>query len=142
MVAEAGYRVGEVKVKLYPRHSGESKFSGLTRIPVGLLDLMAVKFQLSFMKKPLLFFGSLALVMLGLAFIVGIVAIYLRWVMELGYRPLLTLVMLLAVTGTMFFAMGFLGELLISIRDDVTSLKQRLDDQRKADEDPTLPPVE
>ena len=126
MAAQAGYRIGEVKVQLHARHSGQSKFSGLSRIPIGLLDLLAVKFQLSFMKKPLLFFGSLGLVMLALAFGVGVVAVYLRWVLEAGYRPLLTLVMLLAVTGTMFFAMGFLGELLINLKEDISSLRRRL----------------
>lgn len=127
MAAEAGYRIGEVKVRLYPRHSGKSKFSGVSRIPIGLLDLLAVKFQLSFMRKPLLFFGSLGLVMLASAFIVGAVAIYLRWVLETGYRPLLTLVMLLAVTGTLFFAIGFLGELLINLKEDISMVKRRLD---------------
>jgi len=129
MAAEAGYRVSEVKVRLYPRHSGKSKYSGISRIPVGLLDMLAVKFQLSFVKKPLLFFGSLGLVMLALAFIVGLVAIYLRWVLEMGYRPLLTLVMLLAVTGTLFFAMGLLGELLIDLKEDISIVRRRLDSE-------------
>lgn len=127
MAAEAGYRIGEVKVQLYPRHSGASKFSGISRIPIGVLDLLAVKFQLSFMKKPLLFFGSLGLIMMVLAGLVGAVTIYLRLIMEQGYRPLLTLVMLLATSGILFFAMGFLGELLINLKEDISSLKSRLD---------------
>ncbi len=122
MAADAGYQVGEVKVTLHPRHSGASKFSGLGRIPIGVLDLLAVKFQLSFMKKPLLFFGSSGLVFLALALITGLIALYLRYVMNQGYRPMLTLVMLLAVSGILFFAMGFLGELLISIKEDLSSL--------------------
>jgi glycosyltransferase involved in cell wall biosynthesis len=130
MAAEAGYKIGEVKVKLYSRHSGESKFSGISRIPIGLLDLLAVKFQLSFMKKPLLFFGSLGMIMLALAFAVGLVAVYLRVVLHEGYRPLLTLVMLLAVSGTLFFAMGFLGELLTSLREDISILARRLDPEK------------
>lgn len=126
MAADAGYRIGEVRVQLHPRHSGQSKFSGISRIPVGVLDMLAVKFQLSFMKKPLLFFGSLGLIMLALAALVGGVAIYLRLVLEQGYRPLLTLVMLLATSGILFFAMGFLGELLINLKEDISSLRQRL----------------
>jgi glycosyltransferase involved in cell wall biosynthesis len=126
MAAYAGYRVGEVKVQLHPRHSGQSKFSGVSRILIGVLDLVAVKFQLSFMKKPLLFFGSLGLIMLAMAAVVGGVAIYLRLILQEGYRPLLTLVMLLATSGIMFFAMGFLGELLINLKEDISSLKRRL----------------
>jgi len=127
MAADAGFRIGEVKVRLYPRHSGKSKFSGISRIPIGVLDLLAVKFQLSFMKKPLMFFGSFGLVMLLLAGVVGGVAIYLRWVLKQGYRPLLTLVMLLATSGILFFAMGFLGELLTNLKEDISALKKRLD---------------
>lgn len=132
MAAEAGYRIGEVKVRLYPRHSGASKFSGISRIPIGVLDLLAVKFQLSFMKKPLLFFGSLGFIMLVLAGLTGAVAIYLRWIMEQGYRPLLTLVMLLATSGILFFAMGFLGELLINLKEDISSLKNKLDRNQRS----------
>ncbi len=137
MAAEAGYKIGEVKVKLYSRHSGESKFSGISRIPIGLFDLLAVKFQLSFMKKPLLFFGSLGMIMLALAFTVGLVAVYLRFVLDQGYRPLLTLVMLLALSGTLFFAMGFLGELLTSLREDIAILAHRLEPENEpsADDD-------
>jgi len=126
MAAEAGYRISEVKVHLHPRHSGQSKFSGLSRIPIGLLDLLAVKFQLSFMKKPMLFFGSLGLIMLALAFVVGTVAFYLRYILQEGYRPLLTLIMLLATSGILFFAMGFLGELLITLKEDLAEIKRRL----------------
>jgi glycosyltransferase involved in cell wall biosynthesis len=126
MAADAGYRIGEVKVSLHPRHSGKSKFSGIMRIPIGVLDLLAVKFQLSFMKKPLLFFGSLGLAILGLAFIVGIIALYLRYILMEGYRPMLTLVMLLAVSGVLFFAMGFLGELLINVKEDLSALRREL----------------
>jgi len=126
MAAEAGYRIGEVKIKLYSRHSGQSKFSGIMRIPIGVLDLLAVKFQLSFMKKPLLFFGSMGLGILGLAFVIGVVALYLRYVLMEGYRPLLTLVMLLAVSGVLFFAMGFLGELLINLKEDISALRHEM----------------
>jgi len=126
MAAESGYRLGEVKVRLHARHSGKSKFTGISRIPIGLLDLLAVKFQISFMKKPMLFFGSLGLVMLALGFLVGVVAIYMRWVLHAGYRPLLTLVMLLATSGILFFAMGFLGELLTNLKEDLSEIKRRL----------------
>ncbi len=140
MAAEAGYRIGEVKVRLYARHSGKSKFSGVSRIPIGLLDLLAVKFQLSFMKKPLLFFGSLGLAMLAFALAVGLVAIYLRWALQTGYRPLLTLVMLLAISGIMFFAMGFLGELLINLKEDISLIKRRLGSRGSRSRTPDTPP--
>ena len=103
------------------------------RIPIGVLDLLAVKFQLSFMKKPLLFFGSSGLIFFGLGVIVGLIAIYLRLVLNQGYRPLLTLVMLLAVSGILFFAMGFLGELLTAIKEDLSSLRAEVNRLRAED---------
>lgn len=116
MAHEQGFKVTEVKVKLHPRKFGKSKF-GLWRIPVGFLDLLAVKFQLSFSKKPLLFFGSLGLVLIGLGILVGLAAIGFRVFAHEGYRPVLYLVMLLELVGISFFALGFLGEMLIELRE-------------------------
>lgn len=115
MAHEQGFKVTEVKVKLYPRKFGKSKFS-FWRIPVGFLDLLAVKFQLSFSKKPLLFFGSLGLVLIGLGILVGLAAIGFRIFAHEGYRPVLYLVMLLELVGISFFALGFLGEMLIELQ--------------------------
>ncbi len=116
MAHEQGFKVTEVRVKLYPRKFGKSKF-GFWRIPVGFLDLLAVKFQFSFSKKPLLFFGSLGLVLIGLGILVGLAAIGFRIFAHEGYRPVLYLVMLLELVGISFFALGFLGEMLIELRE-------------------------
>src|SRR5688572_7372335 len=56
IAAAQGFTVSEILVPVYPRHAGRSKF-GLGRIPVGVLDLMSVWFQLRFARKPMLFFG-------------------------------------------------------------------------------------
>ena len=114
--ADQGFRIGEVKVKLYPRHRGQTKFS-VWRIPVGVLDLLAVKFQMSFLRKPLLFFGTWGIVLIGLGLLVGAVALYLRFVMGEGYRPLLYLVMLFETIGVLLFAIGFLAEAIVELGD-------------------------
>ena len=61
-----GFSVSEIPVPLYPRHAGRSKF-GIGRIPVGVLDMLSVWFELRFGRKPLLLFGMLgaALFLLG-----------------------------------------------------------------------------
>ena len=56
IAAAQGFTVTEIPVPLYPRHAGRSKF-GLWRIPVGVLDMLAVWFELRFGQKPLLAFG-------------------------------------------------------------------------------------
>jgi glycosyltransferase involved in cell wall biosynthesis len=124
MAGDKGYKIGEVKVKVYPRRFGQSKF-GFWRVPIGFLDLLSVKFQLSFMKKPLLLFGSLGLIMMLLGILTGGVAVYLRIAKNEGFRPLLYLVILLVLSGISFFALGFLAEAITSVRDDIkASLKQ------------------
>ena len=42
-----GYTVTEIPVPLYPRNAGKSKF-GLSRIPIGVLDMISVWFELRF----------------------------------------------------------------------------------------------
>ncbi|MBI1967095.1 MAG: glycosyltransferase family 2 protein, partial [Gemmatimonadetes bacterium] len=55
IAAAQGFRLTEQPVPLYPRRAGKSKF-GISRIPVGVLDLVSVWFQLRFGRKPMLFF--------------------------------------------------------------------------------------
>jgi glycosyltransferase involved in cell wall biosynthesis len=130
MAADKGYHIGEVKVNLYPRRFGQSKF-GIWRIPIGFLDLLSVKFQLSFMKKPLLLFGSLGLVLMLLGVLTGGVAVYLRIAHGEGLRPLLYLVILLVLSGISFFALGFLAEAITSIRDEMKTITQLIKDRGK-----------
>jgi glycosyltransferase involved in cell wall biosynthesis len=131
MAHEEGYRVTEVKVKLHPRKFGKSKF-GFWRIPVGFLDLLAVKFQLSFSKKPLLFFGSWGLVLIGLGILVGLAAIGFRIFAHEGYRPVLYLVMLLEMLGISFFALGFLGETLVELQSRMDHLAREVGELKTA----------
>ena len=132
--AQSGFRVGEVRVKLYPRYRGKTKFS-IWRIPVGVLDLLAVKFQMSFLRKPLLFFGSWGLVLIVLGLLVGGVALYLRFVLTEGYRPLLYLVMLCETVGVMLFAIGFLAEAIVDLGD---RLQGQIDGLRRQGETPAI----
>ncbi len=125
MAHEEGFKVAEVKVRLYPRKFGRSKF-GFWRIPIGFLDLLAVKFQLSFSKKPLLFFGSWGLVLIALGIVIGLVAIGFRVFAHEGYRPVLYLVMLLELLGISFFALGFLGESLVELQSRMDNLAKEV----------------
>lgn len=127
--ADRGFRIGEVRVNLYPRHKGKTKFS-VWRIPVGVLDLLAVKFQMSFLGKPLLFFGTGGMLLILLGFIVGVAAIYFRFVLGEGYRPLLYLVMLCETVGVMLFAIGFLAEAIVDMGDRLQAQIDRLGQER------------
>jgi glycosyltransferase involved in cell wall biosynthesis len=121
-----GFRVSEIDIQLHPRRHGVSKYTGRQRILVGTLDLFAVWFQVVFGRKPLLFFGITGLVLLGLGALTGVAAVYLRFVAGQGYRPLLTLVLLLVVVGLLLFVLGFLAELIAGLRSDVDALRRDL----------------
>ena len=118
-----GYKVEEVKIPLYERNWGQSKFS-IWRIPIGVLDMVAVKFQITFLKKPLLFFGLVGSISIFLSILVGLWAIYLKYWLGETQLPLLYLVVLLAGVGFALFMMGFMAE-------GQTSIKEELSDNRK-----------
>lgn len=109
LAAAEGFTVSEIPVPLYPRNSGRSKF-GIGRIPIGVLDMISVWFELEFGKKPLLFFGMGGIALFALGMLTGILAILVRVIGGIGYRPLLTLVETSLVVGSVFLATGLLGE--------------------------------
>jgi glycosyltransferase involved in cell wall biosynthesis len=129
MAVQAGYKPGEVKVTLSPRAAGRSKFTGSWRVMVGLLDFIAVWFQYRFASRPLLLFGSLGIFIALSGFILGLVALYMRFVLQSGFRPLLTLTVLLITVGILLFGMGFLGE-------SIQTLSRRLEQDRRDDRRP------
>jgi len=125
LAADEGYHIEEVKIPLYERNWGQSKFSAF-RIPVGVLDLLSVWFQVKLFKKPLLYFGFAGLMMFTMSFLVGIMAVYLRVVEHEGYRPLLYLVILLAGLGMGFFVMGFVLEVQTALKEEIGDLRMKL----------------
>ncbi len=127
MAAADGFRLAERPVTLHPRRAGQSKF-GLGRIPVGVLDLLSVWFQLKFGRKPLLFFGLSGTVLFGIGFVVGIVAVVLRFIYGIGLRPLLDLVLVLVISGIALFGFGFVGEMLAGQREEVRALTRSVDE--------------
>lgn len=126
MAADAGFVIDEVKVTLHERQWGESKFSSWRRIPIGILDMLAVKFQIDFLKKPLILFGVAAIICFFLALVVGVYALYERYVMEVGNRAYLFLVMLLAGTGVGLFILGILAEALTGMREEISAMRESL----------------
>ncbi len=126
IAAADGFRVTERPVTLHPRRAGKSKF-GIGRIPVGLLDLLSVWFQLRFGRKPMLFFGLSGGILFALGLFVGLVALILRFGFDLGLRPLLYLVIVLVVSGIALFGFGFVGEMVAGAREETRSLSRAVE---------------
>ncbi len=118
-----GFSVAEMPIKLRPRKFGESKYSGKWRIIIGIADLIAVRLYTILTQKPLLTFGTIGSVFLGLGILTGLVAIIMR-MMGQGFRPILFLVVLLVIVGLLFFLMGFLGEVVASIHDEINKIRK------------------
>ena len=132
VAAAQGYTVTEVPVALHPRRAGKSKF-GLSRIPVGVLDMLAVWFELRFGKKPLLLFGMLGAGLFAVGFVTGLVAVGIRVFAGVGFRPLLTLIETCLILGSVLFATGLLGEQIAQQRAELRELRREIDGLRPRD---------
>jgi len=119
-----GYSVSEIDIELHPRRAGVSKYRGLFRIGVGIIDLVSVWFLLLFSRKPLILFGFSGMALITLGMVVGGVAIYLRVVEGFGFRPLLYLVILLETVGFLLFGFGLIAEMIAQLREEVDSLRR------------------
>ncbi|MEI6741112.1 MAG: glycosyltransferase family 2 protein [Gemmatimonadaceae bacterium] len=130
LAAAQGFTVTEVPVPLYPRHAGRSKF-GLSRIPVGVLDMVAVWFELRFGQKPLLAFGMLGAGLFALGTLAGLSA--LGWLLTTGQgqRWVWTLIQTCLVLGSVFFATGLLGEQIAQQRAELRELRRELDEDAR-----------
>jgi glycosyltransferase involved in cell wall biosynthesis len=108
-----GARVSELPVRHYPRGSGASKY-GMNRIFKIILDLMVVKFLLSYSQKPIYVFGGMGLLMILGAFLAGLYAIYLKYFRGTSFilTPLPLLCVFLLLSGFLSILMGFLAEIL------------------------------
>jgi glycosyltransferase involved in cell wall biosynthesis len=108
-----GAHVAEIPVHHSPRGSGSSKY-GISRIFKVILDLMVVKFLLSYSQKPIYVFGGMGLLMILGAFISGGYAVYLKLFKGVSFilTPLPLLSVLLLMLGFLSILMGFLAEIL------------------------------
>jgi hypothetical protein len=110
---ERGARILEMKVNHRPRLRGRSKY-GITRILRVILDLLTVKFLLSYSTRPSHMFGLVGLASAALGVLIGLYLTVQKFVYdaEIGGRPLLLMSILLIFIGFQFITMGLLGEML------------------------------
>jgi glycosyltransferase involved in cell wall biosynthesis len=128
IAAAQGFSVTEIPVPLYPRHSGKSKF-GIGRIPVGVLDMLSVWFELRFGGKPLLLFGMVGLALFAIGVIAGLFALARLWILGVGTRPVWTIIQTCLIVGSVFFATGLIGEQVAVQRAEVRELRRRIEEE-------------
>jgi glycosyltransferase involved in cell wall biosynthesis len=107
-----GVDVAEMKVNHRPRTAGKSKY-GIGRTVRVVLDLITVKFLLSYSTRPIQIFGFIGLFSGLLGFIIALWVSVQRlfFEMPLSNRPVLLLAVLLMFIGVQFVSMGLLAEL-------------------------------
>ena len=134
IAAAQGFKVAEVPVPLYPRHAGRSKFATWHRIPIGVLDMISVWFELRFAQKPLLLFAMLGFAVFGFGVLAGILALARLWIYGVGQRWVWSIIQTCILLGSIFFASGMLGEQVAAQRAQLREIQRRLDEQRQDDE--------
>ena len=109
-----GISFTEIKVNHRPRMFGTSKY-GITRTLRVILDLMTVKFLLSYATRPLHVFGTLGFIASSIGFILAFYMTIQRqfFGVALANRPLLLLAVLLIFIGIQFVTIGLLAELVV-----------------------------
>lgn len=116
IAAWKGFSVSEIAVEHHSRAYGRSKY-GMTRLIKGILDLITVKFLMSYSSRPLHLFGSIGFLIIIIG---GIICLYLFYIwiqgISIGQRPLLILGVLLVFIGVQFISIGLVGELIINSR--------------------------
>jgi dolichol-phosphate mannosyltransferase len=125
-----GYKVKEVPVVLTGREKGRSKFRFRGTIVSHLL--------FSFYERPMVVFGIIGLILLGLGFLGGIYVTILRFQKTLNpERPLMTLVVILLLAGMQILSFGFVSIQVGSLRREVYRIQKenRLLSRRLTDTD-------
>lgn len=112
--AAAGARITEVEVSHAKRQHGQSKY-GLGRIVKVVLDLMVLKFLLSYAQNPVYVFGGFGLLSLGGSLGVFCLMVYYKFVGSKSFveTPLPLLVVLLFLMGSLSILMGLMAEVLM-----------------------------
>lgn len=109
-------KVTEIVVNHRPRTTGATKY-GLGRTIKVVLDLITIKFLMSFSTKPIYVFGGLGVLSgLGATFS-GFVVLYQKFLsaspLSMNRNPLLVLTAMLITASIQFILMGLLAELLV-----------------------------
>ena len=124
LASSVGAKVAEVPIKNINRKFGKSNY-GIGRTIRVLFDLMTVKFLLSYLTRPLQFFGLIGLT----CFVIGdVLGVYLLWEKFINrihimteHGPMILMAIFMIMVGVSFISMGLLGEVLARIYHESTN---------------------
>jgi glycosyltransferase involved in cell wall biosynthesis len=116
IASKMGIKSIEIPVNHRARHTGKSKY-GLSRTFRVVLDLISIKYLLSFSHRPLQIFGGLGLIMMAAGFMSGLYLTYVKFIerQAIGGRPLLFFTVLAIFLGVQLITLGLIAEMLTRI---------------------------
>jgi len=89
MAFALGADITEIEVIHHPRVNGESKY-GITRVVRGFLDLIALKFLISYMTRPMQIFGGLGLLAIFSGALFGVATVFMKLLLGMDLRPIVS----------------------------------------------------
>ncbi len=142
LAVNAGFSVIEIEVDHRAREHGKSRF-GMGRAFAGPIDLITVLFLTRFGQRPLHIFGGAGLALGSTGFLIALYLTFIRLVLNerIGDRPLLLLAVLLLIAGIQLFAVGLLGEMIISTGKVDLAARFRAMDGHSHSAAPTIEPT-
>ncbi|MGD8537090.1 MAG: glycosyltransferase family 2 protein [Candidatus Aminicenantes bacterium] len=117
LISRTGVKITEVPIKNVVRQKGRSKY-GLSRIRRVLFDLITVKFIISFIDRPLQFFGLIGMILGGIGFTIALILTVGFYFFEWSIRDNLGNLILgvfLMILGLQFVMTGLLAEIISRI---------------------------
>ncbi len=107
-----GARITQVDVKHHPRTFGKSKY-GLNRTFKVISDLLLMLFFKKYMQKPMHLFGNIGVLLFSIGLLINLYLVIVKFIgqQDIGDRPLLTLGLLLIISGIQFVTIGFVIEI-------------------------------
>ena len=122
-------KIGQKIVKHKPRKYGQTKF-GPSRFIHGFLDLITIWFISKFGKRPMHLFGRIGFLMLLIGFLFAAYLGYDKLFVNPGGRlitdrPEFYISLATMIIGSQFFAIGFIGELILRYNKSRTHYKIR-----------------
>jgi glycosyltransferase involved in cell wall biosynthesis len=115
IASRIGIKSVEIPVNHRERRHGKSQY-GLSRTFRVILDLISIKYLLTYSHRPLQIFGGVGLVMMGTGFISGLYISYTKYFLnQSANRPLLFLTVLLIFLGFQVITLGLVAEMLSRI---------------------------
>ena len=111
-----GGKIEEVEVTHHPRQFGKSKY-GMKRVAKVLLDLVILKYMLSYATRPIYFFGKIAFMffLLGACSFVGLLVHKFGYGTSFVRSPFLLLTPVIFFVGVQSILTGILAEILMRI---------------------------